>query len=163
MHYVGREFTWWNNRDENSICQKRNSWSTYFLGSYISYEASGISDHSKCWVRFDDVPQSHCPPFKLYNHLTKRPQILEIVSQFWMSGSPLFHSCSFLHRFHRNLKKLVRIHGILILHSLDICHSVTEQLLKIYVRNKRWLSSSQVELHFKKFLKLLQSGSIFEL
>lgn len=74
--------------------------------AYVSYETGGISDHSRSLVRLSQSSASVHKPFKFFNYLLDLPQFLPTVSRIWNDNSPLYHSRSALHRFHKQLKHL---------------------------------------------------------
>ena len=109
---IGPTFTWTNKQSDNPFVKKldrvlvNDHWLDSFSQSYISFEASGVSDHTRCWIRLEYPPPGNKRPFKFFNFLADHPDFADIVSTVWESTEPLFHSTSALYRFHRKLKLL---------------------------------------------------------
>lgn len=67
---VGPKFTWWNSQDGFPIGKKldrvlvNGDWVTQFPYSYVSYEACGISDHTRSHVRLSSSSPGKRKPFK---------------------------------------------------------------------------------------------------
>lgn len=61
---LGPTFTWTNKQKENPIAKKldrvlvNDHWLHHFPHSYASVEPSGVSDHTRCWVRLERPPPS---------------------------------------------------------------------------------------------------------
>ena len=109
---IGPTFTWTNKQPVNPIAKKldrvlvNENWLDKFPQSYTSFEASGVSDHVRCWIRLETPPPGNKRPFKFFNFLADHPDFIDSVSTVWESTEPLFHSTSALYRFHRKLKLL---------------------------------------------------------
>ncbi|CAL9217216.1 unnamed protein product [Arabidopsis halleri] len=109
---AGPNFTWINNQDSNPIGKKMDKalvtsdWLNCFSHSYASFEAGGISDHSRCMIHLSKTNSQHRKPFKFFNFLTTHDQFLPTVAQVWTTLPPLYHSRVALSLFHRKLKSL---------------------------------------------------------
>lgn len=108
----GTTFTWINNQDADPIGKKLDralvtpDWLTQFPHSHATFEAGGISDHSRCIINLSMTNAQQRKPFKFFNFLTSHPQFISTVAQVWSVEAPLFHSRVALSLFHRKLKKL---------------------------------------------------------
>ncbi|VVB14968.1 unnamed protein product [Arabis nemorensis] len=100
---IGPRFTWWNNREEK-ILLVNGAWNSEFTQSYASFEANGISDHIRSWIKIEDVIVEKRRHFQFFNYLADHPQFKDVVSQYWEGTEALFHSRSALRRLHK--KKL---------------------------------------------------------
>ncbi|CAL9223012.1 unnamed protein product [Arabidopsis halleri] len=109
---AGPNFTWINNQDSNPIGKKldralvSSDWLGMFPHSYASFEAGGISDHSRCMIHLATSNSQHRKPFKFFNFLTTHELFLPTVARVWLETPPLFHSRIALSLFHRKLKLL---------------------------------------------------------
>lgn len=79
---------------------------TAFPLSHASFEAGGISDHSKCWIQVTTTNVNHRKPFKLFNFMVSHSDFLPRVAALRKETPPLYHSRAALTMFHRKLKKL---------------------------------------------------------
>lgn len=109
---LGSNFTWTNSQPENPIAKKLDRvlvnevWITQFSQSYAQFEASGVSDHSRCRVLLEAPSLGKKRPFKIFNFLVDHPDFSTIVDESWNTSEPLYHSRSALFLFHRKLKQL---------------------------------------------------------
>lgn len=109
---TGPAFTWTNKQSVNPIAKKldrvlvNDHWLDKFPQSYSSFEASGVSDHTRCWVRLETPIPGNRRPFKFFNFLASHPDFSDTVATVWEGTEPLFYSTSALYRFHKKLKLL---------------------------------------------------------
>lgn len=109
---LGPTFTWTNNQKENPIAKKldrvlvNDHWLDRFPQSYVSIEPSGVSDHTRCWIRLETPLPGNKRPFKFFNFLVDHPDFIDTVATIWEQTEVLFHSTSALYRFHKKLKLL---------------------------------------------------------
>lgn len=109
---TGPTFTWTNKQPVNPIAKKldrvlvNDHLLDKFPQSYTSFEASGVSDHTRCWVRLETPLPRNKRPFKLFNFLGDHPDFYDTVARVWEATEPLFHSTSALYHFHKKLKLL---------------------------------------------------------
>ncbi|KAG7599341.1 Reverse transcriptase zinc-binding domain [Arabidopsis suecica] len=109
---AGPNFTWINNQDSNPIGKKPDrtftnpEWHSTFPHSYATFEAGGISDHSRCMIHLSTTSSQHRKPFKFFNFLISHSLFLPTVAQVWSESPPLYHSRVALSLFHRKLKRL---------------------------------------------------------
>ncbi|XP_024006446.1 uncharacterized protein LOC112082955 [Eutrema salsugineum] len=104
LGYVGSQFTWLNQQEENPIGKKLdralvNNACSIFPQSFAAFETNGISDHARCVIWLDNNVTDKHHHFQFF-------KFLETVNQVWRETPPLFHYRSALHRFHRKLKSL---------------------------------------------------------
>lgn len=108
----GPSYTWINNQDSNPIGKKLDralinpEWLNSFPQSYASFEAGGISDHSRCVIHLRPPNADHRKPFRFFNFMAGHPLFLPTVAQVWTETSPLYHSRVTLSLFHKKLKSL---------------------------------------------------------
>lgn len=111
----GPSYTWINNQDSNPIGKKLDRalinpvWLHHFPQSYASFEAGGISDHTRCVVHLSSINAEHRKPFKFFNFMASHSLFIPTVAQVWMDTRPLYHSRAALSMFHQKLKSL-KIH-----------------------------------------------------
>ncbi|KAL0657191.1 hypothetical protein Bca4012_077775 [Brassica carinata] len=109
---IGPTFTWTNKQKENPVAKKldrvlvNDHWLHQFPQSYGSVEPSGVSDHTRYWVRLTTTAMGKKRPFKFFNFLADHPDFLDTVAASWNSTEQIFHSTSALFRFHKKLKYL---------------------------------------------------------
>lgn len=77
-----------------------------FPHSQVHFEAGGISDHARCYVRIADRPAGNRKPFRFFNYLADHNQFTPTLQRIWDLRPPLFHSRMSLHLFHMKLKLL---------------------------------------------------------
>lgn len=109
---IGPTFTWTNKQPDNPIAKKldrvpvNEHWVDQFPQSFTNFEASGVSNHVRCWIRLETPPPGNKRPFKFFNFLADHPDFLDSVATVLEATEPLFHSTSALYRLHRKLKLL---------------------------------------------------------
>ena len=81
-------------------------WVMCFPHSQVHFEAGGISDHARCYVRIADRPAGNRKPFRFFNYLADHNQFTPTLQRIWDLRPPLFHSRMSLHLFHMKLKLL---------------------------------------------------------
>lgn len=112
LPFVGPTFTWWNKQGGDPIGKKldralvNSEWLSHFRQSFATFDAGGVSDHSRCLIRLTVETNSNKRPFQFFNFLASHEQFLPLVAQVWDTTPPLFHSRAALHLFHRKLKLL---------------------------------------------------------
>lgn len=85
LAYVGPQFTWWNNQEENPIGKKLDKalvnavWSQLFPYSFASFETCGVSDHCRCSVTLDTASSVVRLPFKYFTYLADLPEFPDTV------------------------------------------------------------------------------------
>ncbi|XP_013601566.1 PREDICTED: uncharacterized protein LOC106309022 [Brassica oleracea var. oleracea] len=60
-------------------------WLDHFPHSYASVEPSGVSDHTRCWVRLETPPPGNKRPFKFFNFLVDHPDFHDTIATVWDS------------------------------------------------------------------------------
>lgn len=109
---LGSTFTWTNSQPANPIAKKldrvlvNDMWLTQFSQSYAQFEASGVSDHTRCKILLESQTLGKKRPFKFFNFLADHKDFPTVVAETWSTTEPLYHSRSALHLFHRKLKLL---------------------------------------------------------
>ena len=112
LPYTGALFTWWNKRVEDPIGKKldralvNQEWLTRYPQSSAHFDAGGISDHARCFVRLAGATNEVWKPFRFFNYLMEHTDFLSTVKETWDTSEPLFHSRLALSRFHQKLKLL---------------------------------------------------------
>lgn len=86
---IGPTFTWTNNQPVNPIAKKldrvlvNDNWLDKFPQSYTSFETTGVSDHTRCWIRLESPPPGNKWPFKFFNFLVDHPDFHDTVTTIW--------------------------------------------------------------------------------
>ncbi|KAG2293076.1 hypothetical protein Bca52824_039745 [Brassica carinata] len=81
-------------------------WLRCFPHSHAHFEAGGISDHARCYVRIAERPAGNKKPFRFFNYIAEHDQFLPTVQRVGDPSRPLFHSRTVLQMFHTKLKLL---------------------------------------------------------
>lgn len=109
---TGALFTWWNKQEGDPIGKKldcalvNGDWLRCFPHSHAHFEAGGISDHARCYVRIAERSSGNRKPFRFFNYLADHNQFLPTVQKVWDQSPPLFYSRTALQMFHKKLKLL---------------------------------------------------------
>lgn len=112
LPYDGAQFTWWNSRSEDPIGKKidralvNNAWLSCYPQSYAHFEAGGVSDHARCYIRCSSIQNEARKPFRFFNYLTEHPDFLHTVAEVWNSSNTIHQSRAALSSFHKKLKTL---------------------------------------------------------
>ena len=108
----GPRFTWCNKREEGLICKNldrvliNGKWLHRYGESYAVFEPGGCSDHLRCRIQIRADQERVKRTFKYVNALSRFPEFLLNVKDYWESSRALFHSMLVLHRFSKKLKGL---------------------------------------------------------
>lgn len=117
------QFTWWNSRDEDPIGKTldralvNGAWMSYYPQAYAHYEAGGVSDHARCYVRCAGTQNEARKPFRFFNYLAEHPDFLPTFAEVWNSTEPILHSRAALTMLDRKMKVLKEA-----LRALNITH-----------------------------------------
>ncbi|XP_024014004.1 uncharacterized protein LOC112088085 [Eutrema salsugineum] len=100
MGYHGPWFTWCNKRQEGLIHKKLDRvlvnevWLLNHPYSYSVFEAGGISDHLRGRFYLSCKEQRIKRPFRFLNALTKMPEFLPAMEEYWGNSQALFGDLS---------------------------------------------------------------------
>ena len=142
----GPRFTWCNKREEGLICKNldrvliNGKWLHRYGESYAVFEPGGCSDHLRCRIQIRADQERVKRTFKYVNALSRFPEFLLNVKDYWESSRALFHSTSVLHRFSKKLKGLKPILRTMGKEELGNLPKRAQLVLRYYVRSKVLLS-----------------------
>lgn len=89
LPYTGAFFTWWNKRVEDPIGKKldraliNQSWLNTYPQAAVHFEAGGISDHARCFVRLSGAVNEARKPFRFFNYLADHKDFLPTIKEVW--------------------------------------------------------------------------------
>lgn len=157
-------YTWSNKQEENFQARKLDrvlvnaSWFDSFASSVVEFLAPGESDHSPSILKLDMGAIKLVRPFKLFKHVIKHVDFLEVVKESWQAqeeGDPM----QILHRKMKRLKPVLRAFSKT--HFSNISERVLKARQKLeMVQNEilKWPTNNQLIQHEKEL-----SVKLFEL
>ncbi|KAJ4965562.1 hypothetical protein NE237_017411 [Protea cynaroides] len=60
-------------------CLVNQDWVDHLRGSEANFLLAGLSDHSPCVLKIDEMPSFGPKPFKFFNFWTKDPMFMDLV------------------------------------------------------------------------------------